>query len=74
MEVHDRLIQSYPVMLEEWQGKFGLSRKGTLMHAEEFAGLFDDIREPLMDGYSLRDHEAMLDAEEAEVFGAEAVK
>ena len=63
MEVYDRLHQSYAAMLEEWRAKFNLSREGALQHAREFDGLFDDIQNLLMDGYSLRDHEAIRDAE-----------
>jgi hypothetical protein len=74
MGVHDHLLQSYAVLLEQWRAQFGLSREGALQHACEFHGLFDDIQNLLMDGYSLRDHEAIRDAEEAQVFGAEAVK
>jgi hypothetical protein len=66
MEVYDRLHQSYAVMLEQWRVKLGLSREGALQHAREFDGLFDDIQNLLMDGYSLRDHEAIRDAEDAE--------
>ncbi len=65
MEVHDWLLHSYGVMLEEWRHKFGLSRKGALQHAREFGGLFDDIQELMMDGYSMRDYEAALEAEVA---------
>ena len=63
MAAFDAMLQSYAVMLEEWRHKFGLSREGALQHAREFDGLFDDIQNLLMDGYSLRDYEAMLDAE-----------
>jgi hypothetical protein len=61
-------------MLEQWRIKMGLSREGALQHASEFNGLFDDIQEFLMDGYSMQEYaeqRALLSDENLE---AEEVK
>ena len=72
MAAFDALLQSYGAMLEEWRHKFGLSREGALQHAREFDGLFDYIQNLLMDGYSMRDLEELLDREEEIAAGTEA--
>lgn len=60
MLAYDALAQSYAVLLEAWRTKFGLSREGALAHAREFDGFNDDIRDFLMDGYSMREYEEEL--------------
>ena len=52
----DALAQSYAAMLEQWRVKMSLSREGALQHAREFDGLFSDIQEFLMDGYSMQEY------------------
>ena len=73
MATFNLLSQSYAELLETWRDKFGLSREGALDHAQEFAGLNEDLKDFLMDGYSMREYEelsARLHSEDPKVLAA----
>ena len=67
----DILAQSYAVMLEEWRKKMGLSREAAFRQADDFHGLYDDIQNFLMDGYSMYDYNTQRRLE-SETEGVEA--